>query len=126
VTDLPALIVTVHVVPVDESHPIQPVKRSPRAGAAVRVTTVPLSKLADSLEQLPPQAIPPGLEVTVPPPMRPPLVRVSEFCRTKVGVTVVGAVMVTAHAPVPEQFPPLHPANLEPLAGEAVRVTTVP
>src|SRR5260370_8981306 len=34
--------------------------------------------------------------------------------------------MVTAHVPVPEQLPPLQPAKVEPPAGAAVSVTTVP
>src|SRR5215472_17094766 len=34
--------------------------------------------------------------------------------------------MATAHVPVPEQPAPLHPTNVEPAAGEAVSVTTVP
>jgi hypothetical protein len=33
--------------------------------------------------------------------------------------------MLVTHAPVPEQAP-LHPANVEPLAGVAVSVTLVP
>src|SRR5260370_27968983 len=34
--------------------------------------------------------------------------------------------MVTAHVPVPEQLPPLQPAKVEPPAGAAVSVTSVP
>src|SRR5579864_6314695 len=43
----------------------------------------------------------------------------------KVAVTDLAAVMVTEHVPVPVQAP-LHPANVEPDAGEAVSVTAVP
>src|SRR6185312_10496834 len=45
--------------------------------------------------------------------------------RLKVAVTPVAAFMVTAQEPVPEQ-PPDQPANVEPLAGAAVKVTVVP
>jgi len=38
----------------------------------------------------------------------------------------VAAFNVTAQVPVPEQPPPLHPANVEPAAGAAVSVTAVP
>src|SRR5437016_2079047 len=46
--------------------PVQPWKVEPVAGVAVRVTCVPLSKAA---EQVAPQLIPAGLEVTVPRPV---------------------------------------------------------
>ena len=39
---------------------------------------------------------------------------------------MVAAFSVTAQMPVPEQPPPLHPVNVDPAAGVAVRVTTVP
>jgi hypothetical protein len=41
VTDLADLMVTVHVAPEKESHPLQPVKT--RLGVAVRVTTVSMA-----------------------------------------------------------------------------------
>ena len=44
----------------------------------------------------------------------------------KDAVTVVAAVMVVTHVPVPVQPPPLQPANVEPPAGTAVSVTSVP
>lgn len=42
-----------------------------------------------------------------------------------VAVTFLACDMVTAHVPVPEHAPD-QPANVEPAAGVAVRVTTVP
>lgn len=44
----------------------------------------------------------------------------------KIAVTVVFALIVNAHVPVPLQPPPLHPAKLLPIAGVAERVTMVP
>ena len=44
----------------------------------------------------------------------------------KVAVTLVAAVMVVTHVPVPVQPPPLQPANDEPPLGVAVSVTIVP
>ena len=41
-------------------------------------------------------------------------------------VTAVSAFMTTWQVPVPEQPPPLQPANSEPKAGVAVSVTTWP
>jgi len=74
VTDVAALMVTVHVpVPV---HPpaLQPVNVEPAAGVAVRVTAVPLARVA---EHVVPHAIPVGELDTVPAPA-PDLVTVSE------------------------------------------------
>ncbi len=102
--------------------PLQPVKVEPVAGAAVRVTTVPLGKLA---EQLDPQVMPVGELVTVPLPV-PVLLTVRVKVWAKAAVTVVAAVKVTVQEPVPEHPPPLHPVKVEPVAGVAVRVTAVP
>jgi len=65
VTDLAASIVT-EQVPVPVQAPLHPVKVELAAGAAVNVTEVPLLKLN---EQVPPQLIPAGEEVTVPVPL---------------------------------------------------------
>jgi hypothetical protein len=43
-----------------------------------------------------------------------------------VAVTVVAALSVTVHVPVPVQPPPLQPLNVAPAAGAAVKVTAVP
>ena len=70
--------------------------------------------------------IPAGALVTVPLPA-PAFVTVSANVGTpKVAVTVVAADIVTVHAPVPEQPPPLQPVNVEPAAGVAVSITAVP
>jgi len=121
VTDLAALIVTVHV-PVPVQAPLQPANVEPEAAAAVRVTEAPLLKFA---LQVVGQLIPAGLLVTVPPPV-PASVTVSAKVPTlNVAVTDSAALMVTVHVPVPVQAP-LHPANVEPEAAAAVRVTEAP
>jgi hypothetical protein len=68
-------MVTVQAVPETESQPLQPVKtdRIP-VGVAVSVTDEPLLNAA---EQVPPQSIPDGLEVTVPLDRRPVFVTVN-------------------------------------------------
>ena len=43
-----------------------------------------------------------------------------------VAVTLVSAFSVTVQAPVPEQPPPLHPANVDPDDALAVSVTVFP
>jgi hypothetical protein len=118
-----ALSVTVQApVPV-QPPPLQPVKVEPAAGVAVNVTTVPDVK---EVVQVAPQEMPAGELVTVPVPA-PALETVSANDDwTKVAVTVVAAFRVTAQVPVPVQPPPLQPVKVEPAAGVAVKVTTVP
>jgi hypothetical protein len=122
-TDFAASMVTLHTaVPVQA--PLQPAKVEPESGAAVRLTTVPLVKLA---EHVVPQAIPAGELVTVPVPV-PPLatVRVKDpGLAVKFALTDFAASMVTLHAPVPLHAP-LQPANVEPESGVAVKFTTAP
>ena len=62
VTDLAASVVSGHVVPVPVQAPVQPRKVELGPGEAVSVTDVPFEKLA---EQVGPQSIPTGVEVTV-------------------------------------------------------------
>src|SRR5438477_5988569 len=59
-------MVKVHVL-VELAHPpVNPLKLEPEAGVAVSVTAVPLGKEA---EQVAPQSMPAGFEVTVPDPV---------------------------------------------------------
>src|SRR2546425_11646210 len=62
VTACAALIVTLQA-PVPVQLPLQPVKVEPAAGAAVKVTAVPL---VNEAEQVAPQEMPAGALVTVP------------------------------------------------------------
>ena len=62
VTDLAESMVMVHG-PLTVQAPLQTVKTESAAGGAVRVTEVPLVKLAEQAE---PQSMPEGDEVTVP------------------------------------------------------------
>ena len=122
-TDVAALIVTLHVpVPV-QPPPLQPVNVEPAAGVAVRVTTVPLVK---PVEHVAPQEIPAGALVMLPLPAPDfATVSVNEDC-TNVAVTEAAAFIVTVHVPVPVHPPPLQPVKVDPAAGVAVKVTAVP
>jgi hypothetical protein len=108
---------------VQSASPLQPVKVEPGSGVAVRVTTVPLPKLA---AQAVPQLIPPG-PVTVPEPV-PALVTVRGYeigVDVKVAVTDFAAFRVTVQEPVPVQSPD-QPVKVEPAFAAAVRVITSP
>ena len=63
VTERAAFMLTVHVLPEVLSQPLHPVKMVSIPGVAVSVTVV---ALMNDAEQLLPQLIPAGLEVTVP------------------------------------------------------------
>jgi hypothetical protein len=65
VTDFALSMATVQTLSETESHPVQPLKTDPRSAVAVSVTTVTVLYVA---EQVGPQSIPPGLEVTLPAP----------------------------------------------------------
>jgi hypothetical protein len=72
---------------------------------------------------VPPQEMPPGSLVTVPPPL-PVLLTVSTAEPTNVAVQDLAAVIVTT--PSAQSASPDHPVNVEPPAADAVSVTTVP
>src|SRR3954469_10685026 len=71
--------------------------------------------------------MPPGFDVTVPAPL-PGLPTASvNFWSVNVAATLAAPVIVVVHGPVPVQpLTPLHPANVEPVAATAVRVTAWP
>jgi hypothetical protein len=77
-------------------------------------------------EQVAPQVIPAGLELTEPEPTPPLLTVKVSVCSVKVAVTDVAAVTDTTQVPVPEHPPPVHPVKSELTSGVAVKVTTVP
>jgi hypothetical protein len=102
--------------------PDHPANVLPASALADSVTTVPT--VYGSL-QSPPQAMPAGLDDTVPVPV-PFLVTVSVACTVEnMAVTAIGLVMVTLQPPVPEQAPP-QPRKVAPGLGAAVSVTFVP
>lgn len=121
VTALAALMVT-EQVPVPEQAPVHPVNVEPVPAAAVKVTTVPLLKLA---LQVPGQLMPAGLLLTVPLPVPASVTVSAKVTALNVAVTALAALMVTEQVPVPVQAP-LHPAKVDPADAAAVRVTTVP
>jgi hypothetical protein len=91
-------MVTVHVLAkIPLQSPVQLRKTERVSGVAVRVTTVPLLMAA---EQVPPQLIPEGLEVTVPP-MIPVFVTVKVIFTVKLAALVaVPPGVVTLSGPV--------------------------
>src|SRR5207249_2771397 len=123
VTVCAALIVTVQVPVPEQPPPLQPEKVEPAAGAAVKVTEVPL---ANAAAQVAPQAMPAGALVTVPLPAPLELTVSVKVCSAKVAVTVGAARIVTVQVAVPEQPPPLQLEKVEPAAGAAVKVTELP
>jgi hypothetical protein len=127
VTVSDALTVTVHVpVPGHPVTPLQPANVDPSSAVAVRMTVVPLVKLAEHV--VVGQLIPAGLLVTVPVP-------VPVSCTVRTGVIVVraklattvtvvgGDVSVIVHVPVPSQGPAPQPVKVDPFAAVAVNVT---
>jgi hypothetical protein len=125
VTVVAAVIVTVHV-PVPSHGALHPVNVEPVAGFAVNVTCVPLTKFALHVGL---QLIPAGALATVPVPVPASVTVNAKFVvpPPNVAVTDVAAVIVKVQVPVPSQlFAPLHPVNVDPVAGAAVNVTTVP
>jgi len=115
-----AVIVT---LPVEQPVPDQPAKVEPEAGVAVKVTAVPVLKVA---EQVLPQLIPVGELVTVPLPV-PAFVKVNVYVigiRLKVAVQLT--LLLTVKLPLEQAASPDQPAKREPLAATGVRVTAVP
>jgi hypothetical protein len=89
---------TVQVVPLVVSQPCQPMKMERKPGVAVSVTTAPLLK---SAEQVDPQSIPVGLDVTVPLARRPVLVTVNGTLTVKLlALSAMPASAVTLSGPV--------------------------
>ena len=108
----------------EQPPPDQPPKVDPGRVWPSGSTTVPVLKLC---EQVAPQAIPAGVLVTVPVPVPALLtVRVRITGALKVAVTVWSLPIVTSQVPVPEQPPPDQPMKVDPEAGVAFSVTTVP
>lgn len=86
---------------------------------------VPIVKLN---MQVAPQSMPLGVLVTKPDPL-PALDTVSVApagARSNCTATVWSPVRATVHVAIPLHPPPLQPPNVEPSAGAAVNVTTVP
>ena len=103
--------------------PCQPWKAEPLAGVAVRVIVPPVAK---PKEQVCPQSIPAGELLIVPAP-EPDLLTVSVVCANlKLAVTVCAALNVTVQVLVVPAHAPDQPSKLEPAAGVAVRVISVP
>jgi hypothetical protein len=117
VTLCAAFIATTQVPVPPHPPPDQPPKVDMAFGAAVNVTCIPCSKLA---EQAGPQLIPEGLLITVPVPL--PVVATDSMklgITVKVAVTLSAAFTVVTQGAVPMHPPPDQPAKVDPLAAEA-------
>ncbi len=121
VTCLLALSGTVQVASVPLHPPAHPTKDEPAAAVAVKVTSVPGSKLA---LHVCPQLMPDGLLLTLPVPV-PLRVTASTGESLNVAITEVSLVNVILQTPTPLHAPN-HPAKKELAAGDAVSVTRVP
>src|SRR2546428_7691795 len=86
--------------------PLQPVKVEPAAGAAVKVTAVPL---ANATEHVAPQEMPAGALVTVPVPAPLGVTLSAKGGTAKGAGTGVAPVSGTGQGPGPARPPPLHP-----------------
>lgn len=111
-------MVTVQTVLAPEQLPLQPPKRKPEAGTARRVTA--LLGVKPALQTLP-QAMPAGVELTVPVPL---LLTVSVCFGAKTAFTVFAALSVTEQVRAAPVQAPVQPMKAELEAGVAVRVTT--
>lgn len=88
----------------------------------MRVTDEPPVKVDEQVE---PQLMPEGNEVTVPLPV-PLLLTLKVYGPAKVAVTVLSESIVTVQEPVPEHPPPDQPVKVEPDAGVAARIAVAP
>jgi hypothetical protein len=109
-------------VPVPVQPPLQPANVDPLAGVAVNVTDVPAKYVALHVG---PQLIPAGLLLTLPLPVPVRFTEIVLGFAVNVAVTLAEALPPSVQLPVPVH-PPLHPANVDPLAAAAVKVTDVP
>jgi hypothetical protein len=118
---MPTLIVT---VPVVQPWPLQPVNLESAPAVAFKLTTVPLSNNA---KQVAPQLMPAGVLITLPLPV-PFLVSDREnFVWGLSELNVALQVLATSIIIFPVLHPvPFQPANVEPGAGVAVRLVSVP
>jgi hypothetical protein len=113
-----AFILTSQVGEVPEQAPLQPANVDGGVGVAVSLTIVSKAK---SKKQVEPQLMPVGKLVTVPLPV-PALLTVKFWLLGKLNVAItfwMAFIFTSQFGDVPEQAP-LHPANVEGAAGEAV------
>jgi hypothetical protein len=117
-----AFIATVQLLAMPLHAPPQPEKPQVGAGLAIRVTWVPVEKLALQVE---PQSIVAGELITVPPGV--PMTETdSEGESVKVAGSLSAEFMVSVQVlALPLRAPP-QPVKIQPLAGVSVKVTSVP
>ena len=113
---------TVHAPVPEQPPPDQPANTEPAAGVAVRTIELPDGNVA---EHVVPHEMPAGALVTLPLPSPARTTVSATGAGANVAPTVIAPVIVSVHAPTPEQ-PPDQPVKTEPAAGAAVSVTPVP
>jgi hypothetical protein len=109
-------------LPVPVQPPLHPANVDPLAAAAVSVTAVLAGYVAVHVG---PQLMPDGVLLTVPAPLPARLTVTVLVFAVNVAVTLADALPPSVQVPVPVHAP-LHPANVDPLAAAAVKVTDVP
>jgi len=117
VAERSALIVSVQA-PVPVQAPDQPANFDLDEAEAVSVTEVPCGY---ACEQVEPQAMPAGLELTEPEPL-PAFATARVLSDSNVAVAAWSALIVSVQVPVPEQSPD-QPVKVEPTEAAAVNVT---
>jgi hypothetical protein len=105
--------------PVPVHPPLQPAKTKPASGVARNDTVAPAAKL---LEQVVPQVTPDGVLMTVPLPFFD--TESVTALMANFAVQVLFAFIVTE--PSEQSASPVHPANLEFVAGTGVKITIFP
>ena len=121
-------MVIVQLLPLGDGQLVQPLKvDAEENGVAVRITVLPLSKLAEQVPLL--QLMPAGALLTVPAklPFSVRLTLTAYLAGMKLALTACAVLIVTVQVPTPLQPPPLQPANSEAVEeGVAVRTTVAP
>ena len=122
VTVVDAARVTVQLPVPLQPPPLQPVNVEPVDGTAPSVIVLPA---LNGAVQVAPQAMPAGVEVTVPAPLPALLTDSATWLTVKLAPTVRAWSIVTTQAPTPVQAP-VHPVNAEVPPAVAVSATIVP
>jgi hypothetical protein len=126
------VIVTVHVNPETEPHPVQPPKVVFSPGTPLKVTSVPLAKLlaqavkAGEVGAGEPQLMAAGMLLTVPCPAPDTATERALLASANVTVTIGVFETLMVHFEPETESQPFQPTKFEFAAGTAVKVTVAP